>query len=376
MSLSRSHTAQSDRRGLLRVLALVWCLVLVSISLYPFEGWRLPAHAPWDFLTQPLPRYRTPFDLWSNLLAYMPLGCLIAGSRLPTARASWSILLTAILLAALLSLGMEMTQAFLPSRRSQWLDILANVSGASLGALIWLGLFRRQAPPSPSMGLPRTAGSPPWLRLGALLVLLLVWSFAQASPMPVWLSMGVSPFWSLGPWLLVANESGWHILLEALMVGFSLSVLVLLIVCSSPASDSRWGQWVHRHPSAAIGLTLAGALLVRLTWVSLLGAPNAQALSIWLSPGVQAGLVLASLLSAAVISLGPLSRALVLIILLAFSLLLSQAVSLLGPLLLEGWASGPWLNLRGLAQASAAIWPFLALAWATVLLLQSHNRRL
>lgn len=360
---------------MLRLLAGVWCLVLISLSLYPFEGWRWPNLPPWEFLTQPLPRYRTPFDLWTNLLAYVPLGFLMAGARPLRARA-WVSILLAIVTAALISLTMELAQTLLPSRRAQWLDILANLSGSGLGALLWHALFVRlqSLPSSPNpRGLPAV---PSWFRLGPLLGLLVIWAFAQASPMPIWLSMGLSPLWSLGPWLLVANESAWHILLETLVVGCSLAALFLLVICSVAPHESRWGRWLQRHPAGAIGMTLASAVALRLLWVLLLSPTPNEFVSFWMTPGVQAGLVLASLISAAVVALGPLSRVLLLMGLIALSLLLSHAVTLLGPVAHGVWAAGPWFNLRGLAQASAALWPLLVLGWGAVLLLQGHNRRL
>lgn len=368
------HAAR-NRPAMLRLLALVWGLVILSLSLYPFDGWRWPALPPWDFLIRPLPRYRTPFDLWANLLAYIPLGVLVTGA-LPRALRAWTSILVAVLVAGLLSLGMEFAQAFLPSRRAQWLDLVANLSGGGIGALVGLGVFWRH-PASTEHPNPRgLADAPSWSSLGPLLVLLLVWWFAQASPMPLWLSMGLSPLWALGPWLLVANQSAWHILFETLIVGLSLASLCLLVACSMPPEDSRWGRWVQRHPSGAIGLILLLAVSLRLLWVAQLGRGLEHPVEAWLSPGVQAGLVLAGLLSAAVVSLGPLTRVLLLIGFLVGGMALSQAVSLLGPMPAGVWATGPWLNLRGLAQASAAIWPFLALGWAFVLLLQRHNRRL
>ena len=62
---------------------LVWlCVLVISYaSLYPFDDWRNQDLAPWSFVGAPWPRYNTAFDIWSNLLGYMPLGfwlCLAA----------------------------------------------------------------------------------------------------------------------------------------------------------------------------------------------------------------------------------------------------------------------------------------------------------
>src|SRR5258706_13472198 len=53
---------------------IVYVLVIVYASLSPFIGW----HAPESFTLFSWPRYITTFDVALNVLAYAPLGALIA----------------------------------------------------------------------------------------------------------------------------------------------------------------------------------------------------------------------------------------------------------------------------------------------------------
>jgi VanZ family protein len=118
----------------------------------------------WDVLS-PLPapsalRSQTfRADVLRNLFGFVPLGILLtrlARRRLrgnPLAR--FAIACTA---GAVLSLGIELGQALLPSRFSSVLDLLLNVAGTALGSGAWL-LFERQG--APLFGLARRPTSGP-----------------------------------------------------------------------------------------------------------------------------------------------------------------------------------------------------------------------
>ena len=86
-------------------LVWIYAVLIVYASLYPFDNWRIQGIAPWAFLTAPLPRYWTGFDVLSNVLGYAPFGFLLAlalhrtrrwrarhpGARMRTARPrEWS----------------------------------------------------------------------------------------------------------------------------------------------------------------------------------------------------------------------------------------------------------------------------------------------
>ena len=68
-------------------LAWAYVALVLYASLFPFSGWRWPPGAnAVDLLPLPWPRYFIPFDITSNLLAYAPLGALVALAQLRQGR--------------------------------------------------------------------------------------------------------------------------------------------------------------------------------------------------------------------------------------------------------------------------------------------------
>jgi hypothetical protein len=73
-------------------------------------------------------------DMIVNVLGFVPLGFLFAVWLEQITRwRRWSSYLFAILLGGLISLGMEVTQAYIPARDSSLIDVLCNITGAILG---------------------------------------------------------------------------------------------------------------------------------------------------------------------------------------------------------------------------------------------------
>ena len=115
-------------------LAALYGLMIVYASLEPFSGWMAPLHDAPFFLFEPWPSHITKFDIAINMLAYAPFGFLLAlvgALRPPAAR-----LAVAIGAAALLSLGIETAQMFLPTRDASSVDLICNSLGAALGGLL------------------------------------------------------------------------------------------------------------------------------------------------------------------------------------------------------------------------------------------------
>ena len=52
-----------------RVGLLVYTILIVYASWYPFSGWSDNGLSPWHYLSQPLPHYWTRFDVAANVLA-------------------------------------------------------------------------------------------------------------------------------------------------------------------------------------------------------------------------------------------------------------------------------------------------------------------
>jgi len=168
------------------------CLVIYG-TLYPFTGWRTPGNFHRLLSTAALDHVSAA-DVLANVFLYMPFGFLSAwGRRLHT--------IPVILLAALLlSLGVEMLQAFLPGRVASWLDVAMNVFGAGVGAVLatataiahWPDGWRR----NPAWRLPGDRVA--WLGIAALAA----WGCAQLIPFvpsldASGLKAGLQPLWHM-----------------------------------------------------------------------------------------------------------------------------------------------------------------------------------
>ncbi|MFX7945884.1 hypothetical protein ABTK43_19450, partial [Acinetobacter baumannii] len=80
--------------------------LVVYASLYPFAGWTDMGVSPFAYLTAPLPRYNTVFDVVTNVWGYMPLGMLTVLALHPRIT-GWRAVLIALGAGLLLSGAME-----------------------------------------------------------------------------------------------------------------------------------------------------------------------------------------------------------------------------------------------------------------------------
>lgn len=128
------------------MLALMYGLIIVHLSLYPYSGWRHIGIGPWEYLTGPwIPVHQSVLwgDIAVNILAYIPLGfLLVLGIAELPARTERLI---APLLALCLSFGLEAVQTWLPTRVPSKMDVLTNFSGAIIGAALASVLLARQS---------------------------------------------------------------------------------------------------------------------------------------------------------------------------------------------------------------------------------------
>src|SRR5690349_16809599 len=97
-------------------LAWLYSGLIVYASLYPFRGWRVPGHPPLAFLTATWWPWWTGFDIFSNLLGYVPFGALVFGALVRSGYGTLRALVLAVLAGTGLSFVMEALQNFLPSR--------------------------------------------------------------------------------------------------------------------------------------------------------------------------------------------------------------------------------------------------------------------
>jgi VanZ family protein len=169
------------------LLLVAWAALIVYASWFPLAGWRWPAGANvWTLLRLPWPRGQNNFDIFSNLLGYVPLGTLLvlaAGRHRGRGAAAAR---DATALAAVLSYALEVGQNLLPLRVPSLLDWLLNTAGAAIGALLGLWLARTDA-----LGWLHRAGEL-WFaqRSRSGLALLALWPIGLLFPTPVALGLG------------------------------------------------------------------------------------------------------------------------------------------------------------------------------------------
>ena len=357
------HAAQRSEEdgGVPILLALALACLIVYASLYPFSEWRNQGISPFAFLSAPLPKYWTGFDVSINLLGYAPLGFLLVLSVMRSRRVPW-VVSAAVLGAGLLSLCMETLQGFLPSRVPSNVDLALNTLGAWLGACCALALVRS--------GLVDRWGRlrARWFSADArsVLVLLLLWPLALLFPAAVPMGLGQvferlelaaaealanSP---LLEWLPVREVELQPLVPLAELVCVALGALIpcLLGYCVIRALSQRA---VFAIAAVAIGLGTS-ALSAALSY----GPEHAWA---WFDTPVQAGVSLAVLLAMLLLVVPrKAAAALALLALVIHLSLLNQAPA--GPYFaqtLQIWEQGRFIKFYGLVQWLGWLWPYAAL---------------
>lgn len=359
-------------------LALALAALVVYASLYPFTGWRWPTtRGEFGALQLPWPPWRDTFDEASNLLAYIPLGALLALAALRSGRgllAAWAF---ALLGSAGLSLAVELTQNFLPTRVPSLKDCAFNITGAAIGAslasaALALGWVDRWHELRQRWFARRSAGA---------LVLLLLWPVALLFPTPVPLGLGqiwgelrelVEALFAGTPWAVEA--ASWFDAaddaapLSRAREGLA-TALGLLAPCLVAYATTRAG-W-HRLALAAGASVLAPTVSTLSTALNF-GPMHALA---WWSPTSSWALALGAALALASIAAGPrLAAALGLAALTALVVLVAQAPA--DPYYaasLQGWEQGQFIRFHGLAQWIGLLWPYAAMAWLLARLARSGD---
>jgi len=168
-----------------RIASLVYILLIIYASIFPFNFNFGVGSAALDWIDAPIPRYITSFDVFTNILGYLPLGFLTVFAVYPRLKA-YKALVFALLLGGILSGSLESLQTWLITRIPSNVDWWANIGGAILGALLampldpkWLSGSGFQHRRIEWFGL-RTSG----------IILLLAFPFAQIYPQSAWLAMG------------------------------------------------------------------------------------------------------------------------------------------------------------------------------------------
>ncbi len=350
-----SATVQVAGRSTLARHALVAVILfIVYVSLYPWEGWRDQGLSPLAFLSAPWPRQLHWGDITLNVLAYVPLSFLIVIAMQPAGR--WVGAIVAVTSAIVLSGLMEALQAFLPTRVSSRVDLLANATGALVGTGLGSALV-----PHLLSGARLRAWRARWFHHGSFadlgIVLLAVWPLTQAHPgglffgtgdLRVWLGLTSGGLYA--PWSFTLVET---LVTAANTLGLGLLAAALLV-----PGRPRWPLL-----SVLLGLAIAARVGV----FALLYSP-AESLR-WVTPGSMLGLALGLAALAGLLRLWPSARIRWAIWLLLAALLMVNT-SPLNPYLIDP-ASVRFqvhvLDFSGLVRALGLAWPFLALIYLGLL---------
>lgn len=343
-----SWARQASLRLLGSFVLLCWAMIAL-LSFFPFETWRRPDEPIFDFLFYPLPFYVLRFDLIVNVAAYLPYGFALA--LLPRRRGVGFML--ALLLGALTSLLVEVGQMFVPTRIASNLDILCNVFGAFLGAVLaTVPIFR-------VLGAKFLQLRQLWFRSSAItdyfLVLLLLWFVTQLDPTVPWFGVVVMPSGLPQPFVSPIEDAA--LFLWLLEVGSTfcnvLGTLLLVTLCV------RRGAW--RLTAAILFLWLAFVLKLGVAAIFL----KPSAMWDWLGLRVGLGVGLGVVALALIVPLPRLARALFTFLALAGMLVLEAFWPLNAgefyDLSKVRQHYGHMLNLAALADHAVLVWPWLVL---------------
>jgi VanZ family protein len=359
----RRHAGSSAR-----ALAWAWAALVVYASLYPFAAWTWPPGAQAGSLLQlPWPRYWVPFDIAANLVGYLPLGGLVYVAAVRAGAARAQAFARALLLPALLSYGLEVTQNLLPHRVPSLADLLLNSGGALIGACVALALHAGGVLAGLRILVNR------WIqRRGLAGLLLLAWPFGLLFPTPLPLGLGQvgaelrdGAIEALAdvPWAepLLAWLQAIEPALEPLSPAaeWAAVALGLLGPCLVAYAASRPG-W--RRVPLALGALVAGVAATTLSTVLNFGPDHALAWRTAASvPALLTGMAVALLL----VHIGPrLAAALGLLAITMMLALVAQApVDPYFAQSLQAWEQGRFIRFHGAAQWVGWLWPYVALAW-------------
>ncbi|MBK9623633.1 MAG: VanZ family protein [Rhodocyclaceae bacterium] len=331
-------------------LALGYALLIVYASLYPLSGWRDSGVPLFDFLSGGWPRYFTGFDLFINVLGYVPLG-MLSYAALQSRPAAMSVRVTwfiACVFGLLLATSLETLQNFLPSRIPSNIDVSCNALGALLGASLARWLQPRLLDVG-YLGHSRQRLFTPQADAG--LVLLALWLLTQLEPNTLLFGTGDVRRLIELPAAQAFSASGFRAI-ETTVVGTA-TLAVGLLAAQLP-----------RQPRFSfLALTLAMGLLVKTVSLALITQPS-LALA-WATEGSVIGLSIGIALLWLARRLVPTAQS----ALAAVSLLIATVMVNLAPdnpyldQMQQVWNPGQFLNFHGLTQFAASLWPFLALPW-------------
>ena len=285
-----------------------------------------------------------------NLAGYVPFGFLAVTALHPRVRGA-AALLAAVAGAAVLSLALEAAQSYLPARVPTNQDVLCNVAGGALGALLG-GHFTPFIAGGP-LSRRRIAAFEPGAGADFGLVLIALWLFIQLNPVALLFGAGdLRDF--LAPFEGRARRPEFFVAIEAFTTAANL-VAVALILSALAAPGGRVRALVIAVVLAALAVkTAAVAILMR-----------AEDVFGWLTHGAQIGLGVGIVVAAVAVALPRTARlVLAAVLLMAATVLVNLTPP--NPYLadsLKVWQQGHFLNFNGLTRLVSALWPFAALGY-------------
>ncbi|WP_128112826.1 VanZ family protein [Polynucleobacter necessarius] len=331
---------------LARFMSVSYVLLIIYVSLNPFDFDFQNGITAWAWIDAPLPRFITLFDVSVNILAYIPFGFLLVFAAYPRWR---NFVALALSLSALLALTVESLQSWLPTRIPSQMDWWANVLGGLLGGLLAIPLG-----PQWLSGSAIRRRFDQWFGLhwgACALFLLFPWS--QIYPQSSWLGTGVwghAIFGSIDWGTTVVNHVAQETLITALCW---LGVALLLSLGLRPKAP----QWCILN-----GLLFFTVAIKTLFTALQFGGEFGL---IWFTAGALWGMALAMILLRLALKLSQVAK-----FWLAFFCLVSGtiAINILPDnpyfiLTLRHWHQGRLLHFNDLMQWVSVVWLPIALVW-------------
>lgn len=335
------------------VLAALYCVAIVYVSLEPFAPWLTPPPGTPFFLFEGWPARWTRYDAALNVLAYAPLGFFLALLRrgaTPLAR-----IVQGAAIGAVLSFAMETLQMYIPPRDASPFDLAMNSAGALLGAALaaWIAGY---TPASRTLYDLRARTFLPGHLGDVGLALLALWLVAQMNPgIPLFAATfdtdPIPGFPSFAP-----SQDGASLIIQAATSAFHLLGVGLFLALI-----------LRRRANAGVAVLLLVALALLLKGAAGALLLKSAAWQAWVKPGILVGIAAGALLLPVAIGLPRPAQVAVCAIALLSSLfapvLVPETLSARAPLALFDWHYGQLLNYNGLTRSVLLAWPLLAAGW-------------
>jgi VanZ family protein len=353
------------------VLATLYGLAIVFVSLGPFSPWLPPPPGTPFFLFAPTAARWLRDDTLLNVLAYVPFGFFIALLRRGASPARRIVAATVI--GAAMSFAMESLQMYVPPRVASAIDLAANAVGAALGGTVAAALARSHARDAIYRARARLFLPGPLGDVG--LALLLLWAVAQTNPgIPLFAvtfdsdpvapaSIAVAPppapILRAPPPAPDASEAA-HEKTEAVVQAAGAAFQMLGVGLFTALLLRR-----HRRTGTIVLVLIVGALVVKSVAALILLKPAVW--ESWIRPGTLIGIAAGAV--ALRIALGlprPVQVATCAVALLSSlgaPVLAPESLTARAPLALFDWHHGQLLNFNGLTRTALLAWPVLTAAW-------------